>query len=297
MLHIETPLLRSTPLSTPDRTVWLKLENTQPSGSFKMRGMGRAVEKAVERGAERIVSSSGGNAGLAVACASRALGVACTIVVPSRTPVAMREKIAAEGVEVLVHGTIWDDAHEKACSLSGTLIHPFDPPDVWQGHATLIDEVAPVLKPDHVVLSVGGGGLMIGVLMGMARHGWGDVPLTTIETHGADSFAQAVEAGQLVTLPGIDSIALTLGARRVADEALMWAMRHDIRPLRVTDRAAVEACSRFLDDHRMLVEPACGAALAPLYAGELMGDVLVIVCGGASATREQLEGWEQAVDA
>lgn len=295
-MHIQTPLLLSTPLSTPERRVWLKLENTQPSGSFKMRGMGHAVRRAVERGARQIVSSSGGNAGLAVACAARAVEVPCTVVVPERTPVAMREKIAAEGATVRVHGQVWNDAHELACSLDGTLIHPFDHPDVWAGNASLIDEVAPVLTPDHVVLSVGGGGLMIGVLMGMERHGW-TAPLTTVETVGADSFAQAVEAKKPVTLPGIDSIALTLGARRVADEALMWAMRHPIRPTRVTDRAAVEACSRFLDDHRTLVEPACGAALAPIYAGdpELEGDVLVVVCGGASATQAQLAAWVDAV--
>lgn len=296
MLHIQTPLLLSTPLSTPQRRVWLKLENTQPSGSFKMRGMGRAVQRAIQRGAEQIVSSSGGNAGLAVACAARAVGVPCTVVVPERTPAAMRAKIAAEGAQVRVHGQVWNDAHELAHSLPGTLIHPFDHPDVWDGHATLIDEVAPILTPDHVVLSVGGGGLMIGVLMGMAKHGW-TAPLTTVETVGADSFAQAVDAGKPVTLPAIDSIALTLGARRVADEALMWAMRHPIRATRVTDRAAVDACVSFLDDHRVLVEPACGAALAPIYAldPQLVGDVLVVVCGGASATRQELAGWVEAV--
>lgn len=291
-MHIETPLIRSTPLSTATRTVWLKLENAQPSGSFKMRGMGRAVERAVERGAQRIVSSSGGNAGLAVACAARILGVACTIVVPSRTPVAMRSRIAAEGAEVLVYGTVWNDAHDKACSLEGTLIHPFDHPDVWDGNASLVQELP---RPfDRIVLSVGGGGLMCGVLEGLSRRGW-DTPVTAVETHGADSFASAVEAGEPVALPGIDSIALTLGARRVCDRALEWVERHDITPLRVTDRAAVEACSRFLDDHRVLVEPACGAALAPIYAGAFTGDVLVIVCGGASASREQLAAWEAAV--
>jgi L-serine/L-threonine ammonia-lyase len=106
-----------------------------------------------------------------------------------------------------------------------------------------------------------------------------------------------VAAGRLVTLERISSIATTLGARTVAPNALAWTRRHHIIPWTVTDREAVDACLRFADDHRVLVEPACGAALAPIYgqAEPLMGrdPVLVIVCGGAGVTRELLAHWER----
>ncbi len=297
-LHLDTPLLRSTSLSQlTGADIWLKMDALQPSGSFKLRGMGLAAQRAKASGARRLVSSSGGNAGLAVAWAGRALELPVTIVVPSRTPEAMRRAIAAEGATVLVHGEVWDDAHEHAQTLEGALIHPFDHPDVWAGHASLIHEVAAAgLRPDVLVVSVGGGGLLVGLMQGVYELGWTDTRVLAVETEGADSFARAVEAGHPVTRPSIDSVALTLGAKRVADEAFAWSQRHPILPVRVTDRAAVDACRSFLDDHRVLVEPACGASLSLVYGRDprLQGRVLVVVCGGASASLEQLTDWREA---
>jgi L-serine/L-threonine ammonia-lyase len=298
MLHIATPYVRSTPLSAARGTdVWLKMEACQPAGSFKQRGMGALVEEARDAGAVRIVTSSGGNAGLAVAVCCRRIGMPCVVVVPSRTSVRMRERIAAEGAEVRVHGEVWDDAHAHAQTLDGFLVHPFDHPTVWKGNATLVHELPD--EPGSVVLSVGGGGLMLGVLQGLRERGWDDVPVFAVETHGTASLHGALAAGQLVTLPGIDSIALTLGARTVAREALVRAVQHGVTSRLVSDRACVDAVERFLVDHRVLVEPACGAALAVAYdpSVDLPGPVCVVVCGGASATPEALAGWRAAVDA
>jgi L-serine/L-threonine ammonia-lyase len=301
-MHYITPLLASTPLSRSfGRPVWLKLENTQPAGSFKSRGMGRACEVAVQRGARTLITSSGGNAGLAVAWAGRQLAVPVVVVVPSRTSPRMRGLIEAEGAEVIVSGEVWDDAHAHALQLvetrQGALIHPFDAPEVWEGHATLIHEVAegPV-RPRAVVASVGGGGLLCGLLQGLHDVGWMDVPVLAVETEGAASYKAALEAGHPVTLPAIESLALTLGAKRVCEESVRWASRHPVVSWTCSDRAAVQAVDRFLEDHRMLVEPACGAALAAIYERaapltELTGDVLVVVCGGAATTRAQLDGW------
>jgi len=85
----------------------------------------------------------------------------------------------------------------------------------------------------------------------MSEVGWADVPILAVETSGADSFAAAVAAGRLVTLPAITSIATTLGARTVAGEALAWARRREIIPWVVSDGDAVGACLRFADDHRV----------------------------------------------
>jgi L-serine/L-threonine ammonia-lyase len=127
------------------------------------------------------------------------------------------------------------------------------------------------------------------------------VPVLAVETEGAASLAAAVQAGRLVTLDAIRSIAVTLGARRVAPEALAWTGRHPLTAWQVSDREAVDACQRFLDDHRVLVEPACGAALAAVYnrAEPLAGraPVLVIVCGGAGVTRALLQAWDEKLAA
>lgn len=299
-MHLHTPTLHSPPLSALLGTeVWLKLENLQPSGSFKLRGVGLACRRAVERGARRLVSSSGGNAGLAVAFAGRALGVPVTVVVPETTKPRMRDLLAAGGAAVEVHGAAWDEAHARATALAadgGALIHPFDHPDLWEGHASLIAEAAAdAPAPDRVVVAVGGGGLLCGVLEGMRRVGWTAAPVVACETAGAASYAAALAAGRPVAIPRIDTVATSLGARRVCDRSLAWATEHAVRSFVCDDRAAIEACAAFLDDHRMLVEPACGAALAAVYgrAPALAGAerVLVVVCGGAGVTRAWLEGW------
>jgi L-serine/L-threonine ammonia-lyase len=283
----------------PGQKVWLKMDALQPSGSFKLRGIGHACAEYVRRGARRFISSSGGNAGIAAAYSGRKLGVPVLVVVPETTSERARELIAREGADIRVHGASFQEANALALSLAGAhdaFIHPFDDPLLWEGHATMIDEVARAgVKPDAVVLSVGGGGLLCGVVEGLRRNGWGGVPVIAVETEGADSYAQSLAAGERIELPRISSIATSLGARRVSEQAFALAASHPVRPVVVTDGAAVQACLRFMLDHRMVVEPACGASLALAYqAPEALAEfdnVLVIVCGGVTATVEQLQAW------
>jgi L-serine/L-threonine ammonia-lyase len=299
-LHIATPLLRSHAFdSGPGQEVWLKMESLQPSGSFKLRGIGHACEVHAARGARRIVASSGGNAGLAAAHAARRLGLAALVVVPETTSERARALLAREGAEVCVHGLSFQEANAHAQSLLGpqdAFIHPFDDPLLWEGHAGMIDEVARAgLRPDAVVLAVGGGGLLSGVVAGLRRQGWNGVPVFAVETQGADSYARSLAAGERIELPAIASIATSLGARKVSEHAFELARQHPIRPVVVTDFEAVAACLRFMDEHRVVVEPACGAALALAWRADrplaAFGKVLVIVCGGATATVAQLQAW------
>jgi len=303
-LHLDTPLLLSEPLSRAlGGRVWLKMDCWQPVGSFKIRGMGLRCRQAAASGARRLLCSSGGNAGYAVAYAGRELGLPVTVVVPETTSEFTRQMIRRMQAEVLEAGRSWDDAHEHALTLAEepetVYVHPFDEPVAWEGHASIVDEVAAQgLQPDAVVVSVGGGGLLCGVLLGMERHAWNKTKVLAVETHGADSFKQAADAGRLVTLDAITSLATTLGARTVAPELMRWKERRPIEHFLATDAEAVEACTRFLDDHRTLVEPSCGAALAAAYNSipQLQGcnDVLIEVCGGAGVTRELLDSWRAA---
>ena len=302
-LHIETPLIESRPLSlAAGRSVWLKLDALQPCGSFKLRGVGHACEVHHARGARHFVSSSGGNAGLAVAYAGRKLGVPVTVVVPETTTERAKELLRLEDAKVVVHGSSWQEANELALTLVGegdAFIHPFDDPLLWAGHASLVDEIAATgCKPDAVVLSVGGGGLLSGVVAGLQRNGWGDVPVLAVETAGAASLHAAMQAGHTVELERIASVASSLGAKRVAEQALACTRQHPVHSHLVSDRAALEACERFLLDHRLLVEPACGAALALAYEPGALANykrVLVVVCGGATATLEQIQAWLKQV--
>ena len=299
-LHIETPLLNSRALSLlSERAIWLKLEALQPPGSFKIRGIGLACEEYARRGARRFISSSGGNAGIAVAYAGRQLGIPVVVVVPETTSERARALIVQEGAEVIVHGAAWQEANALAQAMltpQDAFLHPFDDPLLWQGHAGMIDEVARAgVKPDAVVLSVGGGGLLAGVAEGLQRNGWDDVALVAVETEGAASLAAAVAAREHVALPAVSSIATSLAARQVCAQAFHISQTRLLHSVVVPDRAAVEACQRFITDQRLVVEPACGAALAAVY-GKVpqlapYRNVLVIVCGGVTATTQQLDHW------
>jgi L-serine/L-threonine ammonia-lyase len=299
-LHIETPLFESRALTIgAGRTVWLKVEAMQPPGSFKIRGIGYACQEYARRGARRFISSSGGNAGIAVAYAGRHLSIPVVVIVPETTTDRAKDLIRQEGAEVKVHGASWHEANALAMSMvadADAFLHPFDDPLVWQGHSSIVDEVVRSgVRPDAVILSVGGGGLLSGILQGMHRHGWKDVPVVAVETDGADSLARSVLAGRPVELTAITSIATSLGATRVCDQAFSWSQKHPLHNVVVSDRAAVTACLKFIDDQRIVVEPACGASLAAVYdrapALEEYDSVLVVVCGGVTATVARLQEW------
>lgn len=311
-LHVCTPLIASRSLAAhlggsdvdvAERpTVWLKLENLQPTATFKIRGLGLLAQELAAAGARRLVCSSGGNAGLAAAYAGARLGLPVIVVVPASTKARMRELLRAEGAEVRVVGSVWDEADAEARLLAREAntgyLPPFDHPTIWRGNASLIEEAHGQLltlgapPPDLVICAVGGGGLLCGVLEGLHAVGWPDIPVLAVETEGAASFAAALRAGSPVDIGAITSVATSLGARKVASKAVDWSKQHPLESWVVDDAGALAACRRFADDHRMLVEPACGAALAALYqripAVSASRSILLVVCGGAAITLGEL---------
>eukprot|EP00026_Physarum_polycephalum_P013824 Phypoly_transcript_14270.p1 GENE.Phypoly_transcript_14270~~Phypoly_transcript_14270.p1 ORF type:complete len:325 (+),score=49.86 Phypoly_transcript_14270:26-976(+) len=308
--HINTPLLDSPVLSKITGTpVFLKLDSLQPSGSFKIRGLGRACAKARENGATSLVCASGGNAGVAVAYSGRKMNVPTTIVLPETTPPLMRNKIAEEGAKVIIHGQSFNEAEKLAKEIAqkegGAYIPPFDHPDVWEGNSTMVDElvqsasVFPGGKPGAVVTVCGGGGLFCGLALGMQRAGWNDVPIVVVETEGAHSFHQAIKEDKLVFLDSITSIAKTLGALCVCEEAYNWTKKRLVESVLVSDKMAVDAICRFANDHRVLVEPSCGAALAiayqnhPVFTKLQPNSILIVVCGGNIVSLDLIQSWQK----
>lgn len=316
-----TNSLTTTLTSTHNVQVYVKLDCVQPGGSFKIRGIGHLAQIAKAKGATTLVSSSGGNAGMATAYAAQANGMKATVIVPSTTPEFARNKISALGAEVLVRGSVWDEADQHVKQMVQELgedvacyVPPFEHPTIWEGHASMIDEIKEQMNggtPSCIVVSVGGGGLLMGVLVGLKRNNWENVPVVAVETKGAESFSVGMEAGKPVRLKGgITSIAKSLGATVVSANAIAMSLAHPgtVTSVVVTDAAAVNACCQFADDHRCLVEPACGAALAgaaydgdgvasgvgPVLrrsSGEEMKSVVVIACGGNIVSREMMDEW------
>lgn len=303
-IHINTPLIES--LSIGKRlhaNVWLKVDALQPCGSFKARGIGFACQKYVKNGALALVSSSGGNAGLAVAYSGRRLNVPVTVIVPKTTKKRAIDLIEAEGAMVIVTGEDWAEAHAHAIELSkneATYIHPFDDPNIWEGHASVIDEIFNEgLTPDAVILSVGGGGLLCGVVEGLRRNNCKDVPILAVETKGADSFSTACLAKKHIGIDNITSIATSLGATKVAKRAFQLSNEHQIINHIVSDKEAVNGCYRLLEEHRIMIEPACGASIAAVDNGcdflNNKQNIVAIVCGGVGVTISQLEEWRHNV--
>jgi L-serine/L-threonine ammonia-lyase len=290
-LYIETPLLLSEPLSRfTGRNLFLKLESLQPSGSFKNRGIGNFCYQAVKGGAEAFVSSSGGNAGLACSYAAKILHKPLTVVVPTSTSTSMVEKILEQGAEVRQVGADWQEADRFARSLcdatKACYVSPFDHEEIWSGNATIVHEIAnSSCKPDAIVLSVGGGGLFCGIMQGLHDVGWGHVPVFTVETKGAASLHAAVQNNKVIALDKIDTVAKSLGARAVCQEALSWTRKHKVLTKVVSDQDTLDACDVFARDHRLIVEPACGATLSLCYNKdqELLRyhNIVAIVCGGS----------------
>lgn len=253
------------------------------------------------------INQQGGNAGIAAAYSAQKLGIPVTIVLPESTSKQVVRRLKGEGAEVQLTGKVWDEANVRAQELATrdgwVNVSPFDHPLIWEGNASLVRELKESLRtpPGAVVLAVGGGGLLAGVVAGLLEVGWQHVPIVAMETRGAHSFNAALLAGRLVTLPDITSVARSLGAKTVAARTLECAKECEVLSEVVEDREAVRAVQRFLDDERMLVEPACGAALAAVYSGILgrlqtegrlspaLDSVVVIVCGGNNISSQQLQ--------
>ena len=158
------------------------------------------------------------------------------------------------------------------------------------------------------------GGLLCGVLEGLERHGKHHTGCQVIaaETVGASSFAQAYDKGELVQLDAIDSVATSLGALKVSSTALQRSQQYNkttdasvVTTSVCTDAEAVQACLDFARDHRILVEPACGASLAVVYSERLRneflmplgdekkGPIVIEVCGGSGVNLRLLQEWKE----
>ncbi|RMZ80714.1 hypothetical protein DV738_g2572, partial [Chaetothyriales sp. CBS 135597] len=337
----KTPLIESQRLSrAAGCRILLKLENLQPAGSFKSRGIGNLILSVIRSRQPspsndtalslHFYSSSGGNAGMAAVTAARSTGYPCTVVVPRTTEDAMVSKLKEAGAsEVIVHGDSWfyADKHLREVIIpeanargeEGVYVPPFDDERIWDGAATMVEEIqeqiatmardagSPVpVPPKGIVCSVGGGGLFCGIVRGLDRVGWGEnqVRVAALETEGADSLAVSLEKGELTTLPAITSVATSLGAVRVAEQAFTYASNSKrCTSVVLSDAAACTACLRFADDERILVEPSCGVSLALAYDAQKLRNVfpglkpddtvVIVVCGGSGVSLGKLEGWKR----
>jgi len=267
----------------PGFEVWLKLEHLQRSGSFKARGMfNRLLSNTIP--AAGVIAASGGNAGIATAVAANALGVPAEIFVPSISSPAKRARLAALGARVVVGGNAYADAL-AACEArqqeTGALMtHAYDQPEVVAGAGTLAREIEQEAgRPDTVLVSVGGGGLIGGIAAWFEDRS----RVVALEPELAPTLHSARAAGRRVDVSVGGIAADSLGARRLGAIAWELARRHVAESLLLSDDAILVA-QRFLwHEFKLAVESAAALPLAALQSGAVQpaaGDrVCLIVCG------------------
>jgi len=287
---VRTPLERSERLSQlTGAEVWLKREDLQPVRSYKLRGAYNFIASLSEAERARgVVCASAGNHGQGVAFTCRRLGVKGRIVLPRTTPRQKRERIATLGgdqAEIIVEGHTYDDAHEAAVALAqaegATLVPPFDHPHVVAGQGTVALEVFDQFggAPDVLLAPVGGGGLLAGTLIVAA----GRSRVVGVEPAGAASMTAALEAGEPVTLPSIDTFVDGAAVRRVGSFTFEVARRLVDELVTVPEGRLCTTMLELYQREGVIAEPAGALAVAALANGVGVppgASVVCIVSGG-----------------
>jgi threonine dehydratase len=285
--HIRrTPVLvlPGTALGTPGEIV-LKLEQLQVSGSFKARGAFNALLQS-GAGTAGVIAASGGNHGAAVAHAARALGIRAEIYVPAISAPSKVVRIREAGAVVVQGGDTYAEAfaasESRRAETGAVSIHAYDQPEVLAGQGTVAREFeadAPGLT--HVLVAVGGGGLIGGVASWFAGS---STQVVAVEPEGCPTLFSALKAGAPVDAPVGGVAADSLGARRVG--SLMFEVAREVvrDSVLVTDDAIREAQRRLWSACRVVAEPGGATALAALTSGAWVppdgARVGVLVCGG-----------------
>ena len=270
--------------------VYLKLENLQKTGAFKVRGAYYKIWSLSDEEKRRgVVAASAGNHAQGVSYAASRQGVSAKIVMPITAPVAKVEATRNYGAEVILHGRVYDEAYQKALEIAReegrVLIHPFDDPKVIAGQGTIGVEILQQLgrPPDVVVVPVGGGGLISGVAAAIkSRHP--SVRVVGVEPSYAAKMKASLEAGRPVTVEARPGLMDGLVTKRPGELTykLVAELVDDI--VTVTDREVASAIFLLLERSKTLAEGAGAAGLAALLSGYVGGvegkDVVVVVSGG-----------------
>ncbi len=280
-----TPLLRlrGAALGLDCGEVWLKLEQLQRGGSFKARGMFNRM-RAGPVPAAGVVIASGGNAGIAAATAARALGVRCEVFLPELASQAKRLALAALQATVVVAGASYADAL-AAClgrqqATGALLLHAYDQLEVVAGAGTLAAEIeADAGLPEHVLVSVGGGGLIGGVAAWFA----GRCCVHALEPVGSPTLHAALAAGEPVDVAVGGLAADALGARRIGRIAWAVCRRHPVAAHLLPEAEILRAQRLLWQELRLAVEPAAALPLAALLCGAVRPQpherVALVLCG------------------
>lgn len=317
--------------SKPPCRVFFKNEYEQPCGSFKLRGIANVIYQEIIKARRlgtgkmlHVFASSGGNAGLAAAYLARYYGVGCTVVLPVTSKPEIIDKLQSYGAKTTVFGNNINEADKHLKNLMREIdnsihpiyCHPFDNPLIWDGHASMMDEIYQeqlsyddAQKVKGVVCSVGGGGLYNGIINGLNKNTNANTSVMLVETNQAPTLMETIKAGEIITLETVNSMATSLACSYLADQSLENYYHSKFKTYvdSMDDLDAIQGVVDFYNNSGVVVEPACGAALSLAYNrmdilnkhfSNLSSDdiVIFVACGGSCTNLEGVQNFKKLVN-
>lgn len=267
--------------------VYLKPENIQHTGAYKIRGAYYKISTLSDEERKRgLITASAGNHAQGVAFAAKKFGCKATIVMPTVTPLIKVNRTKSYGADVILYGDVYDDAYAYACELAEkegyTFVHPFNDLDVAAGQGTITMEIVQELPTvDYIIAPVGGGGLIAGVST-LAKMLNPKIRVIGVEPAEAASMTAALAAGEVVELASADTIADGTAVKAVGDKILPYVQENVDEMLTVEDDELIGAFLDMVENHKMIVENSGLLSVAALKQLDLRGKKVVCILSGGN---------------
>lgn len=267
--------------------VYLKPENMQYTGAYKVRGAYYKISTLTEEEREKgLITASAGNHAQGVAYAAQKFGCKATIVMPTVTPLIKVNRTKSYGAEVILHGDVYDDACSYALQLAEeqglTFVHPFDDLEVATGQGTIAMEIVQELPTvDYILAPIGGGGLITGVST-LAKMLNPKIKVIGVEPAEAASMKAALAAGEPVTLPSANTIADGTAVKRVGEKVFPYVQEHVDEIVTVEDDDLIGVFLDMVENHKMIVENSGLLTVAALKQLDLKNKKAVAILSGGN---------------
>ena len=266
--------------------VYIKPENLQKTGSFKIRGAyNKITNLSDEEKKKGVIASSAGNHAQGVAYGARELGIKAVIVMPKSTPLIKVESTKQYGAEVVLHGDVYDDAFKKAKELEEKegyiFVHPFDDEDVIHGQGTIALEILEELpETDIILVPIGGGGLISGIACA-AKILKPEIKIIGVEPDGAASAYEAIKEDKVVELKEANTIADGTAVKKIGNTTFEYIKKYVDEIITVSDYELMESFLLLVEKHKIIAENSGILSLAALKKlKEKNKKVVSVVSGG-----------------
>ena len=283
----ETSLIPSPKISNTNN-VYLKTENLQVTGSFKVRGAGYMISQLTEEEKARgVIACSAGNHAQGVALASAKYGIKSIICLPDGAPISKVEATKSYGAEVVMVKGVYDDAYKHALKLRDemgyTFVHPFDNENVIAGQGTIGIEMLDEIKDlDAIVVPIGGGGLISGIAYA-AKHLKPDIKIYGVQAAGAPSMFNSIKSGKRERLDGVSTIADGIAVKEPGVNTFEICSKYVDDIVAVTEGEISSAILALIEQHKMIAEGAGAVSVAAVMFNKLPvkgKKVACVVSGG-----------------